>query len=861
MNTGICPFAVALGLVLSQSSALSGSATWSQNPANGDWNISSNWEPATVPNGPADMATFNTSNGMSVWISGDNSQQVSGITFNPGASAFTIRVAELAGTQSFALIIRGAGIVNDSGIIQNFVSHSPFNGGAQFLFTNNSTAGNATVFTNNGADFANFFGDPFLAGTDFVDTSSAGGGTFINNAAPVREAMPGFVSFSDSATASEGSFVNNGARVTFDQFYNGSHTVFWDTATAANAAFTNNGGLADHTLGGLTGFYDNATAGNATVTNNPGGVTGAGGGATVFANNARADHGVFTNEGGSFSDQDGGYVRFSDNSSAEDSTIISEGATASGAISGGTYFEDNSTAANATLRANGGLNTGQGGRVQFTGNSTGGTSQVALLGNGFLRISAHNPPGVSIGSLEGSGNVFLGNNNLTVGSRNNSTVSSGVIRDGGSLTKTGTGTLTLSGINTYTGATTIIGGKLAVDGSTMSAVTVNNGGTLAGSGTTGSVAVNGGGIVAPGGSQILHINGNYAQNTGGSLKIEVAGTDPSASGRLDITGSAAVAGTLEVRFVNGFLPVSGQVIKVLDVDGAFAGSFAQIIFPDLRAGFQFQAEFVNGSYQLIALNDGVAATGFLNISTRMNVGTGDNALIEGFIVTGTASKKVIVRAIGPSLVSLPGRLADPTLELRDSAGGLVFSNDNWRASAQAQEIIDTGIPPGHEQEAAIVATLAPGSYTAVMRGASNTTGIGVVEAYDLTPNVPARLANISSRGLVETGDNVMIGGFIAGNQATPVIVRAIGPSLTQFGIANALADPTLQLHNSDGAVIAFNNDWRDTAETAITATGLPPTNNKEAAILATLPPGNYTAIVRGLNDTTGVGLVEVYHLQ
>jgi autotransporter-associated beta strand protein len=446
-----------------------------------------------------------------------------------------------------------------------------------------------------------------------------------------------------------------------------------------------------------------------------------------------------------------------------------------------------------------------------------------------------------------------------------------VIQDGGSLTKVGVGTLTLSGANTYTGLTTINAGKLMVDGSIMSAVTVNNGGTVGGSGTTGSITVNSGGRVAPGGSQILHVNGAYTQNAGGVLKIAVAGVDPSASGRLDTTGSATVAGTLEVRFVNGFLPVSGQVIKVLNVGGAFTGSFAQIIFPDLRAGFQFQAEFLNGSYQITALNDGVAATGFLNISTRMRVGTGDNALIGGFIVTGNpsatssgpsgASKKVIIRAIGPSLASLPGRLTDPTLELRDSAGGLIFSNDNWMDSPQAQQIMDSGIPPSNDLEAAIVATLAAGSYTAVMRGAGNTTGIGVVEVYDLAQEVSARLANISSRGLVETGDNVMIGGFIAGNQAMQVLVRAIGPSLTQFGIANALADPTLQLHNSNGAVIAFNNDWQETDAAAIAATGIPPPHIKESAIVATLAPGPYTAIVRGLNDTSGVALVEVYRLQ
>jgi hypothetical protein len=249
----------------------------------------------------------------------------------------------------------------------------------------------------------------------------------------------------------------------------------------------------------------------------------------------------------------------------------------------------------------------------------------------------------------------------------------------------------------------------------------------------------------------------------------------------------------------------------------------------------------------------------------MRVGTGDNALIGGFIITGSASKKVIIRAIGPSLATngtpLPGRLDDPTLELRDSAGGVILSNDNWMESSQAQEIIDSGIPPSDDREAAIVATLAPGSYTAIMRGVNNTTGIGIVEVYDLAQEVSAKLANISTRGFVESGDNVMIGGFIAGNQAMHIMLRALGPSLAEAGVLNALADPTLELHDAQGAVIAFNNDWQETNQAAIESTGIPPIDEKESAILATLAPGPYTAIVRGLNGATGVGLVEVYHLQ
>ena len=249
-----------------------------------------------------------------------------------------------------------------------------------------------------------------------------------------------------------------------------------------------------------------------------------------------------------------------------------------------------------------------------------------------------------------------------------------------------------------------------------------------------------------------------------------------------------------------------------------------------------------------------------NISTRLSVGTNDNVLIGGFIVTGTQSKQVIARAIGPSL-ALTGVLSDPVLELHDSTGATIATNDDWQESANKQAIIDAGLAPTNDKESAILMTLEPGVYTAIVRGVSGTTGVALVEVYDLDRTVDSKLANISTRGFVQTGDNVMIGGIIIlGDTDTDVLVRAIGPELADVGVDGVLEDPILELHDKDGALITSNDDWKESQQSQIEATGLAPTDDHESAILATLSPDNYTAIVRGKNDTTGVALVEVYNV-
>ena len=252
-----------------------------------------------------------------------------------------------------------------------------------------------------------------------------------------------------------------------------------------------------------------------------------------------------------------------------------------------------------------------------------------------------------------------------------------------------------------------------------------------------------------------------------------------------------------------------------------------------------------------------------NIATRLRVETGDNILIAGFIITGTQPKKIIVRGIGPSL-PLSDKLEDPTLELRDEMGGLIEANDNWIDSPNKQAIIDTGIPPSNDSESAIVATLPANnsSYTAILRGVNNGTGIAVVEAYDLDRLVDSELANISTRGFVSTGDNVLFAGtIVVGKNPRNVIIRAIGPSLPLQG---KMDDPTLELRDVNGALIEFNDNWVDSPnKQAIINTGIAPTDDKESAIVATLTGNNtnYTAIVRGVNNTAGIAVVELYAIQ
>jgi hypothetical protein len=259
----------------------------------------------------------------------------------------------------------------------------------------------------------------------------------------------------------------------------------------------------------------------------------------------------------------------------------------------------------------------------------------------------------------------------------------------------------------------------------------------------------------------------------------------------------------------------------------------------------------------------------LDISTRLHVETGQHVGIAGFIISGSTSKKIIVRALGPTLAQfgVAGVLQDPVLELYDASNNLIAFDDNWK-DAQQSEVQASGYAPGADHEAAIVLTLAPGNYTAVVRGANATIGTALLEVHDLSQSSASLITNISTRGVVGTDANAMIGGFIVGgglgtngDGSSEVLVRALGPELTGFGIADALLDPTLELRDGNGNLVGSNDNWRQAQQSAIQATGLAPGDDREPAILTTLIQGNWTAILRGKNNTTGVGLIEVYRIQ
>jgi arylsulfate sulfotransferase len=316
---------------------------------------------------------------------------------------------------------------------------------------------------------------------------------------------------------------------------------------------------------------------------------------------------------------------------------------------------------------------------------------------------------------------------------------------------------------------------------------------------------------------------------------------------------------IDYAFVNGGLPGVPTFAQLLGLDAAGEKVFY----------YQYPTMSCNTAYNSIPIH--LESTKFptvgpqaLNLSTRGLVSVGDNVLIGGFIVTGTEPKSMVLRALGPSLsgFGLSDVLRDPVLRVYNSSGTLIATNDNWQSDPNHFIVEANGLAPANLSESATAQTLAPGTYTVIVRGKDPTPGIGLVELYDLSPLSNSKLKNMSTRGSVGTLDNVLISGFIVGDvDSATVVVRALGPSLAAYGVSGVLSDPTLTIYDSTGSVIASNDNWQDdTHAIAVQKNGLAPPNPSESALVLHLPAGAYTAIVRGANDGTGVGLAEVYTL-
>ncbi len=511
--------------------AQAGSATWDLNPGSGDWNTATNWTPVTVPNGSGDTATFALSNITSVSISANT--EVNGTAFTSAATnSYTIMASP-----GLTLTFSGTGITNNSGITQHFVTAVDASGDSgTIVFSNNATAGTNAFFANTGSSnpFASKGGETIFKG------KSTAGSAFISN--QFSNYVGGQTLFLNRSTAGSARLVNESAE-----------TQFFGRSTAGSANIFNTGF-------GVTQFFNSSTAGSATIDNDFG--------ITEFFDSSTAGSATITST-------DVGHISFSGRSTAGSANIVT---------SAQIFFEESSSAGNATIQI-------ASSEFFFDGSSRGGTAAIILFTGGseeppFLDLRFHNAPGVTIGSIEGDANsfVFLGANNLTVGSNNLSTTFAGMIQDGlsfgvgGSLTKIGSGTLDLTGANNYTGNTNINGGVLKVDGSITSNTFVNHGGTLAGDGTiNGNVTNNG--TVSPGDAPGTLTVASYTQASNGRLLIDIAGASNGQFSVLDVLGNANLNGFLQPVLLNGFAPMIGESFTFLDyasLTGAFSGIQNQV---------------------------------------------------------------------------------------------------------------------------------------------------------------------------------------------------------------------------------------------------------------------------------------------
>ncbi|MBA3832285.1 MAG: hypothetical protein H0X34_10405 [Chthoniobacterales bacterium] len=555
-----------------------GSATWSANPANGDWNTPTNWTPATVPNGPSDRSFFAASSKTAVSLSAP--VEVNTITFDSAASSYTVTAP------AKTLTLSGAGVINNSAVIQNFVA----DGSGEIDFTNNATAGANDSLSNNGGATSTIPGGK----TNFFNSSTAGSAIITNNGGPQNGfTSNGTTNFFDNATADQAAVTNNpgaasyggGGTTNFADFSSAGDAVFANktgtsvysgtvsfanNATAGNASFTNDGGNSGSFTYAMVTFGDSASAANATFEN--GGGIGELGypGYLVFFGSATAENATITNDGSLGAEALGGVVSFNDEASASNSTITLNGGLVFAGAGGSAQFSNTSTAADSTLIANNaGDPQADGGHIFFFDDSTGGAARVEVFGSGTLEISYHNAPGVTIGSLEGDGAVSLGSNELTVGGNNLDTVFSGVIQDessdtGGSVSKGGKGKLTLTSPNTYRGGTTVIRGALLV---------TNRSGSALGRGK-------------------VHVNAGILAGTGQISGAVTLGTGTGVGAVLSPGKSVSKPGTLTVKNTLTFSSDSTYkcaldrvAMKATQVAaGGVKINGAQFVFADLRSG-------------------------------------------------------------------------------------------------------------------------------------------------------------------------------------------------------------------------------------------------------------------------------------
>ena len=641
----------------------------------------------------------------------------------------------------------------------------------------------------------------------------------------------------------------------------------------------------DYNSGGIYNDGGTLTVNNCVFTANSGGGYGGGGIMNDGSNhNARLTVNNCVFDGNSADFMAGGILNFSTGDSANltvsNCTVSNNSASDGGGIVN--YGADGtvtSVVTNTTITGNS-AEFGRGGAIH--------NNAVFVGGNAMLRVSnctiSDNSAYFSGGGIGNSaGNVQISNCTLSGNSANSN--------GGGVYTEYDEAQVHISN-STLSGNSAFSGGGIysqervtvAVTNSTLSGNSANSGGGIYNDGSSGgmaTVAIVGNTILKRSASGENIYNSGRLVSHGHNLSNDAAGGDNGVGpgGLLNQPG--------DIRNTNpqiGPLADNGGPTKTMALlpnsPAIDAGNDANAPPRDQRGYLR------NGTSDIGAFEfGGIIPAQLGNISTRAFVQTGDNVMIGGFIVQGTGPKRVIIRAIGPELgappYNIPNALANPRLELHNAAGTLIGSNNDWQHTIiggviirnQVIDIQDSGHAPANPFESAIIADLPPGNYTAIVSGVNNMTGVGLVEVYDLSNDASSILGNISTRSFVQTGDNVMIGGFIVqGTGAKRVIIRAIGPELgtPPYNIPDALANPTLELHNGAGALIASNDNWRTTIIGGIIMSsqvrdiqnsGHAPANRFESAIIAELPPGNYTAIVRGVNDTTGVGLVEVYDLQ